>query len=80
MLGQVGKDSDGKNYIKHAKVYISTDCINEVDGADTGMAYIILNEATKENEIVIVGGANMAFAKPNVYFLPANWMNSLEKA
>jgi len=59
---------------------VRTDGINKVADAPTGMAYIMLNEEDRENEIIIVGGANMKYSPANVYFLPMSWVTAIKDA
>lgn len=64
MLGQVGEDKGGEEYIDYLNDQgIDTSLIKVVKGQDTGQAYILSNKKDGENSIVIVGAANQAFPK-----------------
>jgi sugar/nucleoside kinase (ribokinase family) len=68
MLGQVGKDADGAKYLEHLdELGVCTDHISEVEGVDTGMAYIFSDVNSGDNSIVIVGGANMNYGTEREY-------------
>jgi sugar/nucleoside kinase (ribokinase family) len=48
---------------------VCTDHIREVEGVDTGMAYIFSDVNSGDNSIVIVGGANMNYGTEREYQL-----------
>jgi len=59
LIGKVGNDENGQAYIKHLqqeKVNIGDVGVEE--NVSTGIATILVESRTGENEIVIVGGAN----------------------
>ncbi|XP_078068386.1 ribokinase isoform X6 [Mustelus asterias] len=59
MVGKVGKDSFGDNYIENFKSNgVSTDYVGQTDEASTGVAPITVNDEG-QNAIVIVAGANL---------------------
>lgn len=59
MIGQLGKDGAGDNYIHElAKKNVNTDYLKQIEGEQTGTAYIVLNTTSADNFIIIVGGAN----------------------
>ncbi|XP_029349294.1 ribokinase isoform X2 [Echeneis naucrates] len=59
MVGKVGKDFFGDNYIQNFKDSgVHTDFVGQTSEAATGAASIVVNDAG-ENAIVIVAGANM---------------------
>ena len=80
MLGQVGNDQDGEMITEVMKDFVNTDGIEKAADTSTGMAYIMLNSESKENEIIIVGGANMKYPAANVYFMPQSWQAPLKDA
>jgi ribokinase len=80
MLGQVGQDRDGIMMLDVMGQYTRTEGIIKIEDAPTGMAYIMLNEEDRENEIIIVGGANMKYPAANVYFLPVSWVTAIKDA
>lgn len=62
MLGSVGNDSHGDNYIQHLKKHsIDVSLVKRSQG-DTGQAYIEVDK-TGENKIITVGGANYQLSK-----------------
>ncbi|KAM3842146.1 ribokinase [Diretmus argenteus] len=63
MVGKVGKDFFGENYIQNFKDHsIHTEFVGQTSDAATGAASIIVNDAG-ENAIVIVAGANMLLGR-----------------
>ncbi|KAM7404004.1 hypothetical protein PAMA_004425 [Pampus argenteus] len=72
MVGKVGKDFFGENYIQNFKDNgVHTDFVEQTSDAATGAASIIVNDAG-ENAIVIVAGANMLLSSEELQnVLPA---------
>jgi sugar/nucleoside kinase (ribokinase family) len=56
---------------------VCTDHIKEVEGVDTGMAYIFSDVNTGDNSIVIVGGANMYYGVEREYSLCQQWKETI---
>jgi ribokinase len=79
MLGQVGSDQEGKSYIEFLKkIGINHDLINELPDTVTGQAYILSHKKTKDNSIIIIGGANQKY-DPNAD-LPLEWVDSIKNS
>ena len=74
MLGQVGSDDDGKDYIQFLQAEgINTEGIRRVENVPTGMAFII-SQQDGENAIIINGGANMEYHNSAENHLEQSWM------
>ena len=68
MIGQLGKDGAGDNYIDELeRKNVSTEHIKQIAGEQTGVAYIVLNTTSADNFIIIVGGANQAHGESESY-------------
>lgn len=64
MVGQVGDDSFGKDYLAAlAKDGINSTQVKVLEGMKTGIANIIVEEETGENRILLATNANHAFSK-----------------
>lgn len=63
MVGQVGEDSFGRDYVTGLKKEgIDTSGVREVKGEKTGIANIIVVEKTGENRILLAANANHAYS------------------
>lgn len=63
MVGKVGNDSFGTDYFEALRQEgIDASKVNRVDGTNTGIANIIVEENTGENRILLSTGANHAFS------------------
>ena len=78
MLGQIGGDNEGQEYIQYFKENnIDTSHILTKADSVTGQAFIMSMTASGENSIVIVGGANQAF---DSHDLPESWASVIESS
>lgn len=64
MIGAVGVDSDGKNYLNHlSQLGIGIDGVQVLEDASTGSAHVYV-DAKGENQIVVHAGANARLSPP----------------
>jgi ribokinase len=71
-VGQVGKDSSGVTITKQLEEYkVNTEHIKVLDNQPTGQAFIF-SYPSKDNSIVIVGGANMDWKENNLESLKSS--------
>jgi ribokinase len=77
-IGQVGKDSTGSIIINELKAYnVNTKHIKLLDNQPTGQAFIF-SYPSKDNSIVIVGGANMSWEDNNLDGLKKSLENCMQ--
>lgn len=76
-LGQFGKDSKGESLEHEMKsAGVNLDYVRKIDDESTGHAFIMLNNK-RQNMIIIVGGANMAYSDLKV--LPKEFQDGILK-
>lgn len=76
MLGQVGGDDEGKEFLKFlGDNGVDTSCILVKEDACTGQAYILSIDG--DNSIVIVGGSNQ---QQNSIDLDPRWKEAISSA
>jgi ribokinase len=67
LVGKVGDDEHGSAYLARLRAEgVSTARVGVAPGATTGIATILLESASGENQIVIVPGANAALSAQDV--------------
>lgn len=71
MVGAVGTDSFGRDFLEALKKDgIDTTHIEQIDGAKTGNANIIVEEESGENRILFFPGANYASGESTKHLVP----------
>jgi sugar/nucleoside kinase (ribokinase family) len=75
MLGQLGTDTEGIQYMEYLKTNsIDSSLVIQKEGIPTGQAYILT--ANKDNSILLVGGANQCYDEK----IPESWSECIKGA
>lgn len=63
MLGQIGSDQEGKQYLEYLQQEgIGHELVKVLPNSVTGQAFILSNTTTRDNCILIIGGANQQYS------------------